>query len=330
MQEWFSTHWFTYKTLVNFEWYHPIYLYFIPAVPFLYILRGWFRSGRGQRLNVAFLTSDLQSSWTSYLRFIPAIFLSLSIALVLVSLARPQKINTQTERSSEGIDIMLAMDISASMDSKDIPPNRLAVAKKVAKDFIKGRFQDRIGMVIFAGEPFSLCPLTTDYQMLFEYIDDINSNLIKTSGTAIGNALGMCINRMRETSSKTKVAILLSDGDNTAGNLDPVTSAQLAKAFGIKVYTIAVGSNSNPEEAVDEGTLRAIAQTSEGQFFRATDAKSLSSIFKQINRLEKVRIKSSQYKDIQDFYHTYLRWSIVFLLLAFLTKTSFMGNILED
>ncbi|MFC0185272.1 VWA domain-containing protein [Pseudarcicella hirudinis] len=154
MQEWFSTHWFTYKTLVNFEWYHPIYLYFIPAVPFLYILRGWFRSGRGQRLNVAFLTSDLQSSWTSYLRFIPAIFLSLSIALVLVSLARPQKINTQTERSSEGIDIMLAMDISASMDSKDIPPNRLAVAKKVAKDFIKGRFQDRIGMVIFAGEPF--------------------------------------------------------------------------------------------------------------------------------------------------------------------------------
>ncbi|MFC0185271.1 VWA domain-containing protein [Pseudarcicella hirudinis] len=166
--------------------------------------------------------------------------------------------------------------------------------------------------------------------MLFEYIDDINSNLIKTSGTAIGNALGMCINRMRETSSKTKVAILLSDGDNTAGNLDPVTSAQLAKAFGIKVYTIAVGSNSNPEEAVDEGTLRAIAQTSEGQFFRATDAKSLSSIFKQINRLEKVRIKSSQYKDIQDFYHTYLRWSIVFLLLAFLTKTSFMGNILED
>ena len=330
MQDWFSRYWFSIQTLSSFEWEQPFYLYCIPAVPFLYMIRNWLRGNSVQKLNVAFPASQIRSSWVSSLRFIPGILLTISIILILVSLARPQRSISEAEEVSEGIDIMLAMDISASMENKDIPPSRLSVAKRVAKKFIEGRFQDRIGMVIFSGEPFSLCPLTTDYDMLKDYIDEISPSLIKTSGTAIGNALGMCINRMREIDSKSKVAILLSDGDNTAGNLDPLTSAQLAKAFGIKVYTIAVGSDKDPAEKVDESTLREIAKTSNGKFFRAMDARSLEQIFKEINRLEKVEIKRNRYKNVQDFYHNYLRWAIVFLLLSFASKNTFMGNILED
>jgi Ca-activated chloride channel homolog len=328
--DWFQIKWFSYDTLSKFEWENPLYLYLIPVIPILFLLRNWIRSSQTQKLNVAFVSGGVKSSWVTYLRFLPATFLFLCTVLILVSLARPQKVNVKNDRSSEGIEIMLALDISSSMNSKDIPPFRLAVAKKVAANFIKGRFQDRIGMVVFAGEPYSLCPLTTDYEMLFEYIEDINSDLIRTSGTAIGNALGMCINRMREVKSKSKVAILLSDGDNTAGNLDPTTAAQLAKAYGVKVYTIAVGRGTNTAEAVDERTLREIAKVSDGQFFRATDANSLQAIFKQIDKIEKVEIKNNQYKEVQDFYHQYLRWAIVFLLISLFLKSTFMGNILED
>ncbi|MDR6563647.1 MULTISPECIES: VWA domain-containing protein [unclassified Arcicella] len=330
MQDWFSKYWFLPSTLLGFDWAHPFFLYGLAVIPLLFLLRSWLRGGAIQKLNISFPANDIQSNWISYLRFIPAIFLILSIATMLLALARPQKVISETEEFSEGIDIMLALDISKSMDSKDIPPSRLVVAKKVAKKFIAGRLHDRIGMVIFSGEPYSLCPLTTDYEMLDEYVDEISSQLIQTSGTAIGNALGMCINRLREIESKSKVAILISDGDNTSGNLDPVTSALLAKAFSIRVYTIAVGSNKNETEKVDEGTLREIAKVSEGKFFRAKDAKSLETIFEEINLLEKVEIKQNKMRNVRDFYHAYLRWSIAFLLLSFAFKNTFMGNILED
>jgi Ca-activated chloride channel homolog len=330
MQEWFSKYWFLPSTFSSFDWVHPLYLYGLPLIPILFLLRDWLRGSSTQKLNVAFPTNDIKSSWVSFLRFIPGIFLSLTIGLILISLARPQRSISESEQYTEGIDIMLAMDISKSMDDKDIPPSRLSVAKNVANRFIKGRTDDRIGLVVFSGEPFSLCPLTTDYEMINEYIDDISSKLITTSGTAIGNALGMCINRLREIESKSKVAILISDGDNTAGNLDPVTSAQLAKAFGVRVYTIAVGTDKNPTDKVDEGTLREIAKISEGKFFRATDARSLENIFKEINLFEKTEIKQNQYRNVQDFYHPYLRWAIVFFLISFALKSTFMGNILED
>lgn len=330
MEDWFSKYWFLPSTLSGFDWAHPFFLYSLFVIPLLLLIRSWLRGSAIQKLNIAFPANDIHSNWISYLRFIPAVFLLLSIAMMLLALARPQKVISETEEFSEGIDIMLALDISKSMDSKDILPSRLVVAKKVAKKFIAGRLYDRIGMVIFSGEPFSWCPLTTDYEMLEEYVDEISSGLILTSGTAIGNALGMCTNRLREIESKSKVAILISDGDNTAGNLDPVTSALLAKAFGIRVYTIAVGSNKNPAEKVDEGTLREIAQVSEGKFFRAKDAKSLETIFEEINHLEKVEIKQNKSRNVRDFYHPYLRWAIAFLLLSFAFKNTFMGNILED
>ena len=330
MQDWFSKYWFQPATFSSFEWVHPLYLYGLPLIPIFFLLRDWLRSGATQKLNVSFPANDIKSSWVSFLRFIPGIFLSFTIALIMISLARPQRSVVESEQFSKGIDIMLAMDISKSMDDIDIPPSRLVVAKNVANQFVEGRTDDRIGLVIFSGEPYSLCPLTTDYDMIKEYIEGISSQLITTSGTAIGNALGMCINRLREIDSKSKVAILISDGDKTAGNLDPVTSAQLAKIFGVRVYTIAVGTDKNPTDKVDEGTLREIAKISEGKFFRATDTRSLENIFKEINLFEKTEIKQDQYRNVQDFYHPYLRWAIVFFLISFALKSTFMGNILED
>lgn len=329
MWDWFSLDWLSLETLRSFVWAEKLYLYAILGVPFLFLLRWLFYNRGQQKLGLSLSNTQLSSSWISYLRFLPPLLFALGIAFTLLSLARPQRVRESKEKYSEGIDIMLALDISESMQAKDLSPNRLEAAKNVARKFIGGRFQDRIGLVIFAGEAFSICPLTTDYQMLNEYIDNIHYDLIKTSGTAIGSALATCINRLREVPSKSKVAILLSDGDNTAGSLDPLTSADLAKSFGIKVYTIAVGKDSNSEK-VDENTLREIASEGNGKFFRAIDNQSLIGIFEQINRLEKVQIKDNVNRDVEDFYYVYLNWAIVFLLTALFTKITFIGNILED
>lgn len=329
MWDWFSLDWLSLETLRSFVWAEKLYLYAILGVPFLFLLRWLFYNRGQQKLGLSLSNKQLTGNWISYLRFLPPLLFALGITFTLLSLARPQRVRESKEKYSEGIDIMLALDISESMQAKDLSPNRLEAAKNVARKFIGGRFQDRIGLVIFAGEAFSICPLTTDYQMLNEYINNIHYDLIKTSGTAIGSALATCINRLREVPSKSKVAILLSDGDNTAGSLDPLTSADLAKSFGIKVYTIAVGKDSNSEK-VDENTLREIAREGNGKFFRATDNQSLIGIFEQINRLEKVQIKDNVNRDVEDFYYIYLNWAIVFLLAALFTKITFIGNILED
>lgn len=329
MWDWFSINWLSWQTLRSFVWAERLYLYGIVGIPILFLLRWLFYNRGQQKLGLSLTSFQLRTNWISYLRFIPPLFFSLGVLCVMLSLARPQRVRESKEQFSEGIDIMLAMDISESMLTTDLSPNRLVAAKNVAREFIKGRFQDRIGLVVFAGESFSVCPLTTDYDMLNEYLDEMNSNLIKTSGTAIGSALATCINRLREVLSKSKVAILLSDGDNTAGTLDPLAATDLAKSFGIKVYTIAIGGNSD-EVKVDENTLREIAKDGNGQFFRATDNKTLKNIFEQINRLEKVKIKDNIYRDVEDFYYIYLNWAVVFLLAAFFFKNTFIGNILED
>ncbi len=326
---WFSIDWFSWSTIRNFVWENPLYLYGIAGVPLLFLFRWLFYNRGQQKLGLSLTNSQVKTQWITYLRFITPIFFALGVAFILIALARPQKVKESKESYSEGIDIMLAMDISESMKANDLQPNRLEAAKNVAREFIKGRFQDRIGLVAFAGEAFSMSPLTTDYEMLFQYLDEINFQLINTSGTAIGDALATGINRLRDVPTKSKVVILLSDGDNTAGSLDPIIAADLAKSFGMRVYTIAVGRDSQTEK-VDETTLREIAKSGAGQFFRATDNQTLSNIFNQINRLEKVKIEQNIYRDVEDYYYIYLNWAIVFLLAAFFFKTTFIGNILED
>ena len=239
--DWVSAEWFLRSTLNRFDWENPIFLYGILIIPVLFLLRWLLNFKFVQKLDVAFHKKEIKWHPISLLRFIPDIFLTLSLLLMLVALARPQETNEKVEQWTEGIDIMLVIDISESMQIEDFKPNRLVAAKKVARDFIQGRFQDRIGIVIFSGDAYSLSPLTTDYDLLYSYIDDITGDMIESRGTAIGSALAVATNRMRESESNSKVLILLSDGDNTAGNIDPITAAQLGAAYNIKMYTIGIG-----------------------------------------------------------------------------------------
>lgn len=339
MDNWYAFKWLSVNTLTSFHWAEPYFLYGLLAIPILFLLRRIFHGKARQRLNVAFLPKEVKTSWIQYLRHLPGVFIGLGIGFILLSLARPQIITETEERLAEGIEIVLALDVSDSMLMKDLLPNRMESAKKVATEFVEGRFRDKIGVVVFAGQSFFLCPLTTDYELVKQQIASIKPDIITTAGTAIGSALANSINLMRDTEAKSKVAILLSDGDNTAGNLDPVTAAQLANAYGIRVYTIGIGKENATiaqdttgmsMETLDIDVLKEIANQSKGQFFQVEDAEALRKVFRQINRLEKVDIKSSYYQDIKDFYHIYLKWAITCLLLGLLAKCTFVGNILED
>ncbi len=342
MDSWFSVSWFTLDTLRAFSWDKRAFFFLIPVIPFLFILRWLFHTRNRQKLEVAFPSRQLYWSPVSLLRFIPDILLSISMALIITALARPQLSQQRIEQTSEGIDITLVIDVSESMLLEDIKPNRLEAAKQVARTFIKGRLHDRIGIVVFSGDAYGLVPLTTDYTLLEEYINEISAGMIQTGGTAIGSALAVTTNRMRDSPSKSKVAILLSDGDNTAGNVDPLTAAQLAHVYGIKLYTIVVGTEGKlpytagngqvqyVENTIDERTLRQIAQIGEGKFYRASNNESLQEVFTLINTYEKAKVTEVRFVDAKDYYGVYLRWAIVFLLLWLATKSTFINNILED
>ncbi|GAB3548237.1 VWA domain-containing protein [Spirosoma fluminis] len=364
MAPWYSLQWFSPAQWKQFHFAYPLALSLIPTVLLLFALRYYLHRNAQQRLNMSldpYGTNDnprermapdrakAANALLSSLRYLLPLTVFIGVSLALVALARPQIVRELREEQSEGIDIMIALDVSESMSETDLSPNRLAAAQRVAQAFVNGRQNDRIGLVVFAGEAFSVCPLTTDYALVKQYLRDINGQMIRTSGTAIGDALARCINRMRDRSvsatdtsqnadeqterRRSKVVILLSDGDNTAGNIDPVTAARLAKAFSIKVYTIAVGrpdGTADQAATVDEGILKTIATIGNGSFFRATDAGRLRAVFAQISRLEKAPVRVRVYEDIRDYYRIYLSWSIVFLLGALLLKNTIFGNVLED
>ncbi len=340
--KWFDLKYFSIEELLQYEWVHKPFLYLMPLVPFLFLL-SWLLFLRFRpKLDIIVPQSKSLRDFSIYLRFIPTIFFLLFIELVLVALARPQKVNEIISKSSEGIDIVVVMDISESMAALDFVPNRLEAAKKVAIEFVDGRQNDRIGMVVFSGEAFTLCPLTSDYNMLKELIADVKFEMIDVDGTAIGTAIAAGTNRMRELKSKSKVMILLSDGESNAGQLDPITAAQLANGFGIKIYTIAVGKDGEVDykdengdiysvnNQLNEETLKRIAEIGQGKFERATNNEALSKIFRQIDKLEKSKTKVSKFKDTIDYYDIYLMWSLVFFLTWLALKSSFMSNVLVD
>ncbi|GEO05818.1 aerotolerance protein BatA [Adhaeribacter aerolatus] len=339
---WFDPDWFRFSTFSSYDWVEPVFLYFIPAVPLLLILRWLLALEVRRKLEIAFFKGSITWHWSSLLRFIPDIYLMAFLMLVLVALARPQRTDERVTQYTEGIDIMLVLDTSGSMALKDFKPNRLEAAKEVALNFISGRSQDRIGLVVFAGDAYSLTPLTSDYDLLRENIKSIKLGLISNDGTAIGSALGVAINRMCESKSKSKVIILISDGENTAGNIDPATAAKLAYGFNIKIYTIGIGKDGLvPYESdngqvnyiqtrLDETALREIARTATGAFYRASDKNSLNLIFQRINRLEKAEIKESRFRNTQDYYQVYLKWAILLFLIWLLLKCTFLSNALED
>ncbi|MFY0627245.1 MAG: VWA domain-containing protein [Reichenbachiella sp.] len=343
VSDWFSSKWFQPATFRNFIWENEIVLYGFFAFPLLLLIWWLFNLRKGQKLSIALTESKLKWSAEGLLRHIPNLVIIIVFSLLLIALARPQKTNEKVEQWTEGIDIMVLIDISESMQIEDFKPNRLESAKEVARKFIMGRFQDRIGLVVFSGEAFSKSPLTSDYELLNTYIDDIQFDLIQKGGTAIGSALAVGTNRMRESESESKVMILLSDGDNTAGNIDPIIAAELADAYNIKIYTIAIGKEGKVpfgkdffgrpryvENTLDETTLREIAKIGHGQFYRVSDNKALENVFELIDKYEKAEIKENRFKDTTDFYTVYLKWAIVFFLFWMLLKITFVSNILQD
>lgn len=343
VNNWFSISWFYPSAFQSYTWEYKFFLWMLFAIPVIYLLRWIFNIRLKQKLTIALPKKRVKSDISSILRFIPDILFAMMIALLVVTMARPQTSNEKVEQWTEGIDIMLVIDISRSMTIQDFKPNRLEAAKKVAKNFIAGRFQDRIGIVIFSGDAYSLAPLTTDYKLLNSYIDEISFEKIEASGTAIGSALAVATNRMRESDSKSKVVILLSDGDNTAGNIDPITAAEISNAYDIKIYTIGIGKEGRvpagrdnfgrtitSNNTLDETTLRRIAEIGNGNFYRASDNKALEDVFRLIDQYEKAEIKESRFKDTTDYYQVYLKWAILIFLLWLGLKSTFMSNILKD
>ena len=340
---WYSLSWFSPGIFSGYTWEHSFILYGIVIIPILIIFRWLLRYLFNQKLPIALVKSELKGSPLTIFRLLPDVFLTIVMLLIIVALARPQRTNEKVEQWTEGIDIMIAIDISQSMQIEDFKPNRLEAAKDVARDFIKGRIQDRIGIVVFSGDAFSLAPLTTDYELLNAYLNEISFEMIENRGTAIGSAMAVVTNRMRESESKSKVCILISDGDNTAGNIDPITATELAAAYNIKIYTIVVGKEGlvpfgkdyfgRPqmvENTVDETTMRKIAKIGSGEFFRVTDNEALKNVFAKIDQYEKAEIKETRFKDTSDYYFIYLQWALLFFLLWLLLKSTFLSNVLQD
>lgn len=269
-----------------------------------------------------------------YLRHIPFVLRCAALSLIVIAIARPQSAEHYTNTTTEGIDIVLAVDVSTSMLAKDFIPDRLSVAKEVASEFISDRTGDRIGIVVFAGESFTQSPLTTDQSSLQTMLGRITSGVIE-DGTAIGNGLATSINRLRESDSKSKVVILLTDGVNNRGEISPLTAAKIAKDMGIKVYTIGIGKHGtapypvfdergrevdvvNMKVEIDEKMLRNIASQTGGEYFRATDKKTLEAIYEQINTLEKSRVEVENRTTLHEEYLVFVLWALAALLLEFI------------
>ena len=264
-----------------------------------------------------------------YLRHLPFALRAAAFALLVVALARPQDVEQNVRTNTEGIDIMLAIDVSGSMLARDFKPDRITAAKEVAGSFIADRYGDRIGLVAFAGEAFTQSPLTTDQSTLQTLLARIRSGLIE-DGTAIGNGLATAINRLRESDAKSKVIILLTDGVNNRGEIAPLTAAEIAKAQGIRVYTIGVGTEGmapypaidmfgnitfvNQKVEIDEKTLTAISDMTGGKYFRATDKAKLKAIYDEINQLEKSKIEVMKHIS---YHELFLTWALAALGLLF-------------
>ncbi len=277
-----------------------------------------------------------------YLRHLPFVLRAAAFALLVVALARPQDVEQNVRSNAEGIDIMLAIDVSGSMLARDFKPDRITAAKEVAGSFIADRYGDRIGLVAFAGEAFTQSPLTTDQSTLQTLLARIRSGLIE-DGTAIGNGLATAINRLRESDAKSKVIILLTDGVNNQGQIAPITAAEIAKAQGIRVYTIGVGTEGmapypaidmfgnltfvNQKVEIDEKVLQAISDMTGGRYFRATDKDKLKAVYEEINQLEKSKIEVTEHISYHELFLVWALAALGLLLAEFLLSNLVLKRI---
>lgn len=276
-----------------------------------------------------------------YMRYVLFALKLILLALLIIMLARPQTTNYWEDKTTEGIDIVIALDISSSMLARDFVPNRLEASKDVAINFISGRPNDRMGLVVFSGESFTQCPLTTDHAVLINLFKDIKQGMIE-DGTAIGMGLANAVNRLKDSDAKSKVIILLTDGVNNMGAIDPITAAQLAKSFNIRVYTIGVGKNGyapypvqtmfgiqyqDMEVKIDEETLKKISEITDGKYFRATNNRKLKQIYKEIDKLEKSKIQVKKFSSKNDEFMPLAQLAVLLLSLIILIRYTIMRNI---
>ena len=276
-----------------------------------------------------------------YLRHLIFVCQMIAIAFFVVVLARPQSSSNWENVTTEGIDIIIALDISSSMLARDFSPDRLEAAKNVAMEFISGREYDRMGLVVFAGEAFTQCPLTTDRAVLLNLFKDIESGLIE-DGTAIGNGLATGVSRLKDSEAVSRVVILLTDGENNRGEVAPMTAAEIAKTFGIRVYTVGVGSVGmapypvqtpfgielrDMEVKIDEELLTQIATITGGQYFRATSNRKLEEIYKEIDKLEKSKIDVQQYSRKSEEFLSFAILGALFLIASLFLRTTIFRNI---
>lgn len=285
--------------------------------------------------------SNTRKTYKSILRHVTFGVQMLAFAFIIIVLARPQSTNQWKNVTTEGIDIVMALDISGSMLAADFKPDRLEAAKDVAAEFINGRPDDRIGLVVFSAESFTQCPLTSDHAVLLNLFKDIHMGMIE-DGTAIGLGLANAVNRLKDSKAPSKVVILLTDGVNNQGSIAPVTAAEIAKVYGIRVYTVGVGTNGmapypvqtpfgtqyqDVEVNIDENMLRQISQMTGAKYFRATNKQKLRDIYKEIDKMEKSRTEVREYKKHQDEFFKYGMTAFVLLLLTFVTRTTILRSI---
>ncbi len=321
------------------EWMHPGFLWLLLCIPLL-IFWYWYSDKKSKAsFTIASTKGFSGGSLLSRLRVLLPLLRLLAVASLIIALARPRDVEVSTKtKVNKGIDIVMAMDVSGSMLAKDLKPNRLEALKKVATNFLDQRPNDRIGVVAYAGESYTKTPITSDKRVVKQSIMDMEWGLIE-DGTAIGMGLGTAVNRLRESKAKSKVIILLTDGVNNSGNIDPKTATELATELGIKVYTIGIGTNGmalfpfsrlsngqfqyrRSKVEIDESLLRYIAKETEGKYFRATSNSKLAEIYEEINALEKTEIEEFKYYNYQELYRPFVLFALGLLLLEYLLRNT--------
>ena len=317
-------------------------LLLIPLATVWYILRH-----KKQEASVRFSDTEgfqsLPKSWKVYGRHLLFALEMAALALLIVAMARPQSSSSSQKSNIEGIDIILAQDISGSMLARDFKPDRLEASKQVAAEFVEGRPGDRMGLVMFSGESFTQVPLTTDHGVMLNMLSELKSGMIE-DGTAIGDGLATAINRLKDSEAVSKVIILLTDGMNNAGSVDPYTAAEMAKLYGVRVYTIGVGSYGTApfpvqtifgiqyqqmKVEIDEKLLQTIANSSGGRYFRATSNQKLDEIYAEIDKLERSKIEVLEFKRLHEEFYPLVAWALALLLLEFLLRRTVFRTISE-
>ena len=311
-------------------------LLWLLAVPALLVLHYIYleRAGRHPHLRVSVAKPWKKGgmSYMNILRHIPFILRTFALVMIVVALARPRSSEELSKVDTEGIDIVLAMDVSTSMLARDLTPDRISASKDIAIEFISQRPSDRMGIVVFAGESFTQCPLTTDRATLINLMKEVQTDIIE-DGTAIGNGLATAVARMKDSDAKSRVVILLTDGVNNSGEVAPKMAAEIAKTYGIRVYTIGVGKEGmapypvmtpwgvqvqNMKVETDEALLKEIAESTGGRYFRATDNTKLAEIYSEINKMEKAKTSVESFPVYKELFGTYVLWALLALMLELL------------